>query len=110
MDELGGRFSLRQAPSVALSLGAEGASTALLLLAASYETTRQIAETCSAQEIKAQADQGHSADVLTQMAEKVARETMMSRKEAQVFARIYAEGARDEISTWLSLAERLRRE
>jgi hypothetical protein len=109
VEELGGRFSLRQTPSVALSLGAGEASTALLFLAASYETTRRIAETFSVQEIQAQADQENLADTLAQMAEKVARETMMSRKEAQVFAQIYAEGARDEISTWLSLAERLHR-
>jgi len=108
VEELGGRFSLRQAPSVALGLGAEEASIGLLSLAASYETTRRIAETFSAQEIQAHADQEDLADILAQVAEKVARETMMSREEARVFAQIYAEGARDEISTWLSLAERLR--
>lgn len=108
VEELGGRFSLRQAPAVALSLGAEEVSMALLSLAASYEATRRIAETFTAQEIQAHADQENLADILAQVAEKVARETMMSRKEARVFAQIYAEGARDEISTWLSLAERLR--
>ena len=107
VEELGGQFSLRQAPAMALGLGAEEASMALLSLAASYETTRWIAEIFSAQEIQTHADQEDLADILAQVAEKVARETMMSRKQARVFARIYAEGARDEMSTWLSLAERL---
>jgi hypothetical protein len=107
VEELGGQFSLRQAPAMALGLGAEEASMALLSLAASYETTRRIATTFSAQEIQAHADQEDLADILAQVAEKVARETMMSRKQARVFAQIYAEGARDEIDTWLSLAETL---
>jgi len=109
VEELGGRFALRQAPSVVLGLGAEEASMALLSLAASYETTRRIAETFSAQEIQAQADQGYLADVLAQMAEEVTQE-MMSRREARLFAQIYAQRAQDEVSTWLSLAERLRRD
>jgi hypothetical protein len=107
VEELGGQFSLRQAPAMALGLGAEEASMALLSLAASYETTRRIAETFSAQEIRAHADQEDLADILAQVAKKVARETMMSRKEARLFAQIYAEGARDEMDTWLSLAETL---
>jgi hypothetical protein len=107
VEELSGQFSLRQAPAMALGLGAEEASMALLSLAASYETTRRIAETFSAQEIQAHAEQEDLADILAQVAEKVARETMMSRKKAQVFAQIYAEGARDEMSTWLSLTETL---
>ena len=105
VEELGGQFSLRQAPAMALGLGAEEASMALLSLAASYETTRQIAETFSVQEIQAHADQEDLADILAQVAEKAARETMLGRKEARLFAQIYAEGAQDEISTWLSLAE-----
>ena len=109
VEELGGRFSLRQPPSVALGLGAEEASMALLSLAASYETTRRIAETFSAQEIQAQADQRYLVYVLAQMAEEVAQE-MMSRREARVFAQIYAQRAQDEVSTWLSLAEGLRRD
>jgi hypothetical protein len=92
---------------MALALGAEETSMALLSLAASYETTRRIAETFSAQEIQAHADQGDLADILAQVAEKVARETRMSRREARLFAQIYAEGAQDEIDTWLSLAETL---
>jgi hypothetical protein len=107
VEELGGQFSLRQAPAMALALGAEEASMALLSLAASYETTRRIAETFSAQEIQAHADREELADILAQVAEKVARETMMSRTDARMFAQIYAEGAQDEIDTWLSLAERL---
>jgi hypothetical protein len=107
VEELGGQFSLRQAPEGALALGAEEASIALLSLAASYETTRRIAETFSAQEIQAHAEQEDLADILVQVAEKVARETMMDRKQARVFARIYAEGAQEEIDTWLSLAETL---
>jgi hypothetical protein len=107
VEELGGQFSLRQAPAMALALGAEETSMALLSLAASYETTRRIAETFSAQEIQAHADQGDLADILAQVAEKVARETRMSRREARLFAQIYAEGAQDEIDTWLSLAETL---
>jgi hypothetical protein len=107
IEELGGQFSLRQSPAMALGLGAEEASMALLSLAASYETTRRIAETFSAEEIQAHADQEDLADILAQVAGKVAQETMMDRKQARVFAQIYAEGALDEISTWLSLVETL---
>ncbi len=106
VEELGGQFFLRQTPAMALALGAE-ASMALLSLAASYETTRRIVTTFSAQEIQAHAEQGDLADILAQVAEKVARETTMSRKQARLFAQIYAEGAQDEIDTWLSLAETL---
>lgn len=105
VEELGGQFSLRRAPSAALGFGTGEASKTLLSLAATYETARRIAEGSSAQEIQARADQGEFADILARTAEQVAREMTMSRQEAREFARIYTESAGDEIGSWLALAE-----
>ncbi len=109
VEELGGRFALHPALSAALGLGAGEASIELLSLAASYETTRRMAETFSAQEIQCQVEQGEFTEALAQTAEKVAREMKMSREEARTFAQVYAEVTRDELYTWLSLTERPRR-
>lgn len=103
LNELGGRFALTPQTAPAMGFGGGETSVSLRTLAATYETTRQVVEAYTPQEIQAYINQGAWVGILSQTAEKVGRD-MMGRKEAQSFAPYYIAEMQDQTSDWLSLS------
>lgn len=104
--EVGRDFRLTPQSASALGFGSEGAPMWLRALAATYETTRRLAERYSPADIQARLDRGEWIETVDAVARQVGRE-MLGSNQAAAFAWHYQAALPDQPGLWPLLSKTL---